>query len=221
MHLKNPKYFYEISEFPELQFLMRDVETIQIELYSLIKENALKNHWIETFPTYVDSSLDEAWQVFPFTFYTMNHLLNQSRCPKTNMLIQKIPELISCDFSRLKGKTTINPHIGYSRMILRCHLPLMVPSGKTCGIKVGNEVRYHEEGKLLIFDDSYEHSAWNESDEDRIVLMFDIPNPLWEFDASKISRYKIETLEDPFLLGIATKASWIDALERGILPLGA
>ena len=58
---------------------------------------------------------------------------------------------------------------------LTCHLPLIVPPG--CGFRVGNEVREWVEGKLLVFDDTIEHEAWNDSGEDRVVLIFDIGGP--------------------------------------------
>jgi aspartyl/asparaginyl beta-hydroxylase (cupin superfamily) len=58
---------------------------------------------------------------------------------------------------------------------LICHLPLIVPPG--CGFRVGNEVRAWEPGKLLIFDDTIEHEAWNDSGEDRILLIFDVWRP--------------------------------------------
>ena len=58
---------------------------------------------------------------------------------------------------------------------LICHLPLIVPKG--CWLRVGNETREWEEGKLLIFDDSFEHEAMNPSGELRIILLFDIWRP--------------------------------------------
>ena len=45
------------------------------------------------------------------------------------------------------------------------------------GFRVGNEVREWEEGKLLVFDDTIEHEAWNDSGEDRVILIFDIWRP--------------------------------------------
>jgi aspartyl/asparaginyl beta-hydroxylase (cupin superfamily) len=45
------------------------------------------------------------------------------------------------------------------------------------GFRVGNETRAWEAGKLLVFDDSIEHEAWNDSAEDRVVLIFDIWRP--------------------------------------------
>jgi aspartyl/asparaginyl beta-hydroxylase (cupin superfamily) len=58
---------------------------------------------------------------------------------------------------------------------LICHLPLIVPDG--CGLRVGNETRCWKVGEALIFDDSIEHEAWNESREPRVVLLFDVWRP--------------------------------------------
>ena len=55
------------------------------------------------------------------------------------------------------------------------HLALDVPPG--CGFRVGNAVREWVEGRAFAFDDTIEHEAWNDSDEDRVVLIFDIWRP--------------------------------------------
>ena len=103
-------------------------------------------------------------------------------------------------------------------MVLRCHLPLIVPAGHNCSLRVGDESREWDEGKLMIFDDSFEHEAWNKSDKDRVVLMFDIPNPLWGYTAREISKYKIENMDDPFLLSMMPKEKWISAFQKGEFP---
>jgi aspartyl/asparaginyl beta-hydroxylase (cupin superfamily) len=78
-------------------------------------------------------------------------------------------------FSLLKAGARIPAHNGMYNIRLICHLPLIVPRG--CRFRVGNEVREWEVGKLMIFDDTIEHEAWNDSDEDRVVLIFDIWRP--------------------------------------------
>ncbi len=90
-------------------------------------------------------------------------------------------------------------------MVLRCHLPLIVPDSEKCAIRVGEETHHWQEGKLVIFDDSFEHEAWNKSDARRVVLMFDIPNPLWGYSAEEISREKNVILYLPVLLACSTK----------------
>ena len=91
-------------------------------------------------------------------------------------------------FSLLKGGARIAPHTGMFNTRLICHLPLIVPPG--CRFRVGNEVREWEEGKLLIFDDTIEHEAWNDSEEDRVVLIFDV----WRPELSEQERYELTAL---------------------------
>lgn len=79
-------------------------------------------------------------------------------------------------FSRLRPKTRIDPHHGFLNTRLICHLPLIVP--ENCGaLRCGNESRPWQEGKVMIFDDSIEHEAWNDSDSERVVLIFEIWRP--------------------------------------------
>ena len=78
-------------------------------------------------------------------------------------------------FSMLRPRTHIPPHWGMLNTRLICHLPLIVPEG--CRLRVGNHERAVEAGKLMIFDDSINHEAWNDSDDIRIVLLFEIWNP--------------------------------------------
>lgn len=78
-------------------------------------------------------------------------------------------------FSRLKPGTHIQPHHGMLNTRLICHLPLIVPEG--CALRVGAETRQWREGELMIFDDSFEHEAWNRGASDRTVLLFEIWRP--------------------------------------------
>jgi len=106
---------------------------------------------------------------------------NISRCPRTTTAISKRP---FCDlprtaptvmFSLLQPRTRIPAHTGVTNARLVVHLPLIVPPG--CGFRVGAETREWEVGKALLFDDSIEHEAWNDGDQMRAVLIFDIWNP--------------------------------------------
>ncbi len=78
-------------------------------------------------------------------------------------------------FSLLRPDTHIRPHHGMLNTRLICHLPLITPPG--CALRVGNETREWRAGELLIFDDSFEHEAWNRGSETRVVLLFEIWRP--------------------------------------------
>ena len=107
---------------------------------------------------------------------------NIARCPRTVAALAQAPQVKipergpTAFFSRLEPKTRIPPHTGSTNTRLTVHLPLIVPPG--CGFRVGAEVREWQPGTALIFDDTIEHEAWNDSDQQRVILIFDIWNPL-------------------------------------------
>ncbi|BBB12344.1 aspartyl/asparaginyl beta-hydroxylase [Sphingopyxis sp. FD7] len=102
-------------------------------------------------------------------------------CPATLGALELAPQPVIPNrapialFSRLTPGTHIQPHHGMLNTRLICHLPLIVPDG--CGLRVGAETRSWREGELLIFDDSFEHEAWNRGTSDRTILLFEIWRP--------------------------------------------
>jgi beta-hydroxylase len=215
---KNPALFYTPENFSFLKPLIEHCSVIKKELLHLMNQDE-GDQWLKTFPQYVKSENQKAWKVFSFLFFNMRFPNHANLCPETAKIIYSIPQIMSCDFSYMEPHTHILPHKGYSKMVLRCHLPLIVPEGELCAIRVGNETRHWKEGELLIFDDSFDHEAWNKSNERRVVLMFDIPNPKWGYTAEEISKYKIENLDDPFLLSLANKNQWLEFFKNKKIDL--
>ena len=78
-------------------------------------------------------------------------------------------------FSFLKPSQSIAPHFGQSNHALTVHLPLDIPPN--CYLTVGSQKRYWQQDEVLIFDDSFLHSANNQSDRMRVVLIFSIWHP--------------------------------------------
>ena len=107
---------------------------------------------------------------------------NLTLCPATASALQAL-EMAEIGglcpnamFSALAPKTTIPPHHGETNARLVAHLPLIVPPH--CSYRVGFEQCQWEVGKVLVFDDTIEHEARNDSDELRGVLIFDVWNPV-------------------------------------------
>lgn len=95
--------------------------------------------------------------------------------------------------SLLKPGAHIPPHNGMLNVRYICHLPLVVPQG--CSLRVGERVVEWKEGKLLAFDDTVEHEARNESDRDRLVLIFDIWNPNLTAEEQTLVRTMLEIVD--------------------------
>ena len=122
-----------------------------------------------------------AWNAFFFYRHGVRDDDNCRRCPKTAALLDELP-LIRLPgatpeicFSTLTPGSHILPHRGDANLRSVVHLGLVVPP--SCVLKVAGEERSWGPGKLLAFDDTYEHEAWNRSDSVRAVLLMDAWNP--------------------------------------------
>jgi beta-hydroxylase len=210
----NPHFFYESADFP---FLLKWQEAWQEILKEWQQSRNLGIH--QSFDHYTEKKLpDSKWVLQTLLFFQMKNKSLLSHFPSILELLKDEDQLIAAEFSLLNGGTHILPHKGFSKMILRCHLPLIVPEISACALRVGDEQRAWKEGELLIFDDSFEHEAWNNSTLPRLVLMLDFPNPKYGFTAEEICQYKIAHLSDETLLSVASKETWVKAFEARVLP---
>jgi beta-hydroxylase len=76
-------------------------------------------------------------------------------------------------FLVLNPGTIIKPHCGVSSDVLRCHLGIKVPEGDCC-LRVDGEILKWHNGKVIIFDDTRQHEAWNMTSESRVILLLDL-----------------------------------------------
>jgi ornithine lipid ester-linked acyl 2-hydroxylase len=121
-------------------------------------------------------SNDRKWKVIVFRGFGEAFNENAELFPATMSALGKIPGWTTAMYSILEPNKTLPPHYGHYNGVLRYHLGIRVP--EKCGIKVKDETRYWQDGSSLIFDDSFQHSAWNLSAEPRVVLFVDFLRPL-------------------------------------------
>lgn len=128
------------------------------------------------------SGIPPAWDAFFFYRHGERFDKNHDRCLNTSAVLESIelcriadqaPEIC---FSVLGPGTQIMPHYGVSNVRLVMHLPLVIPGD--CALNLIDAGEHHwEQGKLVMFDDTFQHEAWNRSDTPRIVLLMDCWNP--------------------------------------------
>ncbi|XP_027860209.1 aspartyl/asparaginyl beta-hydroxylase isoform X8 [Xiphophorus couchianus] len=111
--------------------------------------------------------------------------------PKTCALMERFPEATGCKrgqikFSVMQPGTHVWPHTGPTNCRLRMHLGLVIPASG-CRIRCTDQTREWEEGKVLIFDDSFEHEVWQEADSYRLIFIVDVWHP-------ELSQYQRQTL---------------------------
>ena len=121
------------------------------------------------------------WRVFILRAYGADHHPHQARCPTLGRLLRAHPEVTSATFSILEAGKHIPAHRGPFRGILRYHLPLVIPPARggrpSNRLRVDGETYALEEGRGILWDDTYEHEAWNDSGAVRAVLLLDVFRP--------------------------------------------
>ena len=169
---------FDPSSFPWIADLEASWRDIREELDPLLKERDRVPSIIEVDPGQLDFS-DTRWRTFFFYVYNLRVDENCNRCPRTAALLEKVPGMTMAMFSILEPHTSIPPHIGYFKGILRYHLGLVIPArDASCGVRVGDQTLRWEEGKSLVFDDTVEHEAWNRTPHVRAILFIDFVRPL-------------------------------------------
>ncbi len=187
--------FFDAREFGWVDGLEAAAGAIRAELEAVLADGAGIKPYVEADPTRPNKghSLlgDPDWSAFHLVENGAPVPGNARRCPATIAALERLP-MPQIDrrspmalFSVLRPQTHIPPHSGMLNTRLIVHLPLIVPNH--CRLRVGNDVRPVVAGKVMIFDDSIEHEAWNDSDETRVVLLTEV----WRPELSAIERHAL------------------------------
>ncbi|RHW18562.1 aspartyl/asparaginyl beta-hydroxylase domain-containing protein [Sphingomonas gilva] len=120
----------------------------------------------------------DKWRSFFLYGYGFPITDNMARCPKTSAVIAQIPGLNSAFFSILAPGTHIPDHRGVIKGLITCHLGLVVPRDGDVRMRVHDRIVRWAEGETLVFDDTYQHEVWNDTEGTRVVLLIQFERPL-------------------------------------------
>ncbi len=119
------------------------------------------------------------WHFFPFYIYGNRMSNNLVKCPETAKLLAIIPNLTTAFFSVLQPGTHIKEHRGAFKGYLKFHFGIKIPEPNSeCAIRIEDKIYYWENGQAFIFDDTYLHEVWNNSNQERAVLYVDFIRPM-------------------------------------------
>ncbi|XP_019628578.1 PREDICTED: aspartyl/asparaginyl beta-hydroxylase-like [Branchiostoma belcheri] len=121
------------------------------------------------------------WKQFTLFQRGKKQEANCKRAPETCSIISFIKDATGCTrgqvkYSIMQPGTHVWPHTGPTNCRLRMHLGLVIPKNGT-RLRVADDIRTWQEGKVLIFDDSFEHEVWQEADSYRMILIIDMWHP--------------------------------------------
>ncbi len=140
----------------------------------------------EDIPGFQDLSPDQYriatgknWKTFVLFGFGEKLQKNCRHATVTAEILSRTPNIQIAWFSILAPGYHIPAHTGVTKGIVRAHLGLLIPRDhEKCRIRVGDETRSWREGKVFVLDDTYDHEVWNDTDEERVILLFDFDRPM-------------------------------------------
>jgi ornithine lipid ester-linked acyl 2-hydroxylase len=167
------------KHFPFLASFTDNWPAIHAEVKKILRHR-------ESIPVFQDVSPDQmriakgtSWRTFILFGFGEKLEKNCSQAPVTTGLLEAVPNLQTAWFSILGPGYHIPAHRGVTKGILRAHLGLIIPKqAEKCRMRVGDTINVWRPGEIFVFDDTYEHEVWNDTKEERVILLFDFTRPM-------------------------------------------
>ena len=192
-----PAPYLDLRLFPWIDALESQFAAIRAELLQRLdtaqgRERVFDSEALEN-ENLRGQSIAPSWNGYYFYRHGQRRDDNCGACPATTAALDALPlarvrehapEVL---FSVFTPGTHLLPHRGVTNTRVVGHLALIVP--RDCALSVAGEAYRWQEGRCVVFDDTYEHEAWNRSDGIRVVLIFDLWNPhLTEIECIAVAR---------------------------------
>jgi len=180
--------YIDMKNFPELQVLQENWEEIRQEALNLFDEGYIKataKHNDLAFHSFFKTG----WKRFYLKWYGDPLPSAQALCPKTVEMVNRIPSLNAVMFAMLPPGSKLGAHRDPFAGSLRYHLGLVTPNSDDCYIQVDGERYSWRDGEGVVFDETFIHSAHNNTAHNRIILFCDVERPLKWRAAQLINRF--------------------------------
>jgi ornithine lipid ester-linked acyl 2-hydroxylase len=210
--------FFDPSLFPWIAEIEANWLLIREEMEGVLADREALPNFQDISRDQIEITDDDRWKTYFLYGYGFQAKLGVEMCPKTAALMRSIPGMRTAMFSILSPRKHILDHRGPYKGVLRYHLGLIVPEdAPACRIRVGEDVRHWREGESLVFDDTFNHEVWNDTDETRVVLFVDVLRPLprpW----AQINRAIVKAIGwSPFVLDAKrNQEAWEERFRAGV-----
>ena len=150
-----------------------------------------KNKYIGSDIRQSDDGITKAWRVINIKVGDEYSAVAHKYFPSLVRILNGLPQIRSCVISVLQDGVHIPIHVGYYKGIMRYMIPVVVPKDRENVFLCVNELKYNwTEGVGVLWDDTYPHKVYNNTDEIRVVIYMDVIRPL-RFGLNALNRFII------------------------------
>jgi ornithine lipid ester-linked acyl 2-hydroxylase len=170
---------HDSKDFPFLTDFTANWKTIESEVREILKHREAIPVFQEVSPDQMRIAKGKKWRTFILFGFGTKLEKNCKQAPVTTALLEKVPELQTAWFSILGPGYHIPAHRGVTKGILRAHLGLIIPNdAENCYMRVDTTINVWRPGEIFVFDDTYEHEVFNNTKDERVILLFDFNRPM-------------------------------------------
>ena len=132
-----------------------------------------------------ENGITKAWRVINIKAGDEYSAVAHEYFPSLVRILKEVPQIGTCAVSVLQDGVHIPIHVGYYKGIMRYMIPVVVPKDRENVFLCVNELKYcWTEGVGVLWDDTYPHKVYNNTDEIRVVIYMDVVRPLrWGLNA--------------------------------------
>jgi len=193
---KRPVFFDIQETCPQLLVFDKHYNEIMKEYQYVDQHYKLQTyHDLDKTQYEISATVDanKKWKIFVLNLMGVTPELALKLCPQTSKLLESIPNVYQAFFSILEPGKSVPAHCGPYLGYLRYHLGLKVPAQNPPSIRIKDQIYVWQDGKSVLFDDTWEHEVYNSAKEDRIILIVDIyrPLPFWPHNVNSFFIKKI------------------------------
>jgi beta-hydroxylase len=179
--------FKSLETFPQLTLLQNHWQDIRAEALKLVENGYIKAAENNNDMGF-NSFFKRGWKRFYLKWYKGFLPSAENLCPVTVNLLKQIPSIHGAMFTLLPKSGQLKAHRDPYAGSLRYHLGLITPNSEKCRIYVDGTAYSWKDGEAVLFDETYIHSAKNDTDMDRIILFCDVERPMNNPVATFINR---------------------------------
>ena len=164
--------FFTDKDFPEIKVLEDNYEVIKKEIFSVLGDS------LESLtPGFIPhGSWDgTGWKSVSLYSFGFKKKKNCKQYPKITKIVEAMPGMTTAQISVISPRSKMKPHLDDTSAVGRVHLGIQIPGRlPEVGLRVDTFERDWEEGKAFALNAVKAHTAWNYTEEDRIILLVDV-----------------------------------------------
>jgi aspartate beta-hydroxylase len=198
--IEAPPVLEPAEHFPGADVFVAGWQDIRDEALALARRLQQVPRFHEIMPEQAPISANDRrdWRMFILKAYGVEWGKNMAACPRLAALVRQVPDVLSASLSFLAPRKHIPAHRGPFRGILRFFLVLSMPRAPdgrpAAALRIADTKYRLGDGECLLWDDTYEHEVWNDSDEIRVVLLLDVRRNAMPADMKLLSGLLVQVV---------------------------